>query len=55
MAVSTEAALVMFRTCFLPYVFAESGIAGHGLLGAIVRGCDLKFKQASPSLHMTFA
>jgi hypothetical protein len=29
--------------------------SGQGLLGAIVRGNDLEFKQASAALMMTFA
>jgi len=55
MAVSTAAAFMIVRTCFVPYVFDGPDAAGNGLQGVMVRGNDLEFKQASTALMMTFA
>jgi hypothetical protein len=55
MAASAAVALMVFRTCFHPYVLVQPGCIEPGLLGAIVRGYDGEFKQVRAVLLMTLA
>src|SRR5258708_36092338 len=55
MADSTAADFMIFRTCFLPYVFDERQVRTWSAGRPCTRQRPVKFKQAPTALMMTFA